>query len=130
MNRYDRGVHWEEESLDVPGTRWVAMYLPVWLYSYQQPGSGMLHYIAVNGRDGETTGSAWLPALGHDGATALYWAIHRYYRNTDKSHAFERETAMDAKPVMGSKNNVGELIGTQEKRIGGNNVKACRHRVS
>jgi ribosomal protein L37AE/L43A len=57
VNRYDRGVRWEEESLDVHGTRWVAMYLPVWLYSYQQPGSGMLHYIAVNGRTGETMGS-------------------------------------------------------------------------
>ena len=57
MSRYDRGVRWEEESLDVHGTRWVAMYLPVWLYSYQQPGSGMLHYIAVNGRTGETMGS-------------------------------------------------------------------------
>jgi ribosomal protein L37AE/L43A len=57
VGRYDRGVRWEEESLDVHGTRWVAMYLPVWLYSYQQPGSGMLHYIAVNGRTGETMGS-------------------------------------------------------------------------
>lgn len=55
--RYDRGVRWEQERLDVHGTRWVAMYLPVWLYSYQQPGSGMLHYIAVNGRTGETMGS-------------------------------------------------------------------------
>ena len=57
--RYDRGVRWEEESLDVHGTRWVAMYLPVWLYSYHQPGAngGMLHYIAVNGRTGETMGS-------------------------------------------------------------------------
>lgn len=57
VDRYDRGVRWEEESLDVHGTRWVAMYLPVWLYSYQQPGTGMLHYIAVNGRTGETMGS-------------------------------------------------------------------------
>ncbi|MDY0021828.1 TFIIB-type zinc ribbon-containing protein [Arenimonas caeni] len=57
--RYDRGVRWEEESLDVHGTRWVAMYLPVWLYSYHEPGpnGGMLHYIAVNGRTGETMGS-------------------------------------------------------------------------
>jgi ribosomal protein S27E len=56
---YDRGVRWEQESLDVHGTRWVSMYLPVWLYSYQQPGgkNGMLHYIAVNGRTGETMGS-------------------------------------------------------------------------
>ncbi len=59
MGRYDRGVRWEQERLRVHGTRWVSMYLPVWLYSYHQPGSkgGLLHYIAVNGRTGETMGS-------------------------------------------------------------------------
>lgn len=59
VRRYNRGVRWEQEKLDVLGTRWVSMYLPVWLYSYQQPGKngGMLHYIAVNGRTGETMGS-------------------------------------------------------------------------
>jgi Zn finger protein HypA/HybF involved in hydrogenase expression len=59
VSRYDRGVRWQQEGLDVHGTRWVSMYLPVWLYSYHQPGSngGMLHYIAVNGRTGETMGS-------------------------------------------------------------------------
>ena len=59
VRRFDRGVRWERERLDVHGTRWVSMYLPVWLYSYHQPGSngGMLHYIAVNGRTGETMGS-------------------------------------------------------------------------
>ena len=57
--RFDRGVRWEQESLDVHGTRWVSMYVPVWLYSYHQPGKngGLLHYIAVNGRTGETMGS-------------------------------------------------------------------------
>lgn len=57
--RYGRGVRWEEERLHVHGTRWVSMYLPVWLYSYHQPGrnGGLLHYIAVNGRTGETMGS-------------------------------------------------------------------------
>jgi hypothetical protein len=56
---YDRGVRWEQERLDVHGTRWVSMYLPVWLYSYHQPdrNGGLLHYIAVNGRTGETMGS-------------------------------------------------------------------------
>ncbi|KRC35012.1 MULTISPECIES: hypothetical protein [unclassified Lysobacter] len=59
VNRFDRGVRWEQERLDVHGTRWVSMYLPVWLYSYHQPGrnGGLLHYIAVNGRTGETMGS-------------------------------------------------------------------------
>jgi DNA-directed RNA polymerase subunit RPC12/RpoP len=59
VRQYDRGVRWERERIDLKGTRWVAMYLPVWLYSYHQPGSGggLLHYIAVNGRTGETMGS-------------------------------------------------------------------------
>lgn len=57
VDRYDRGVRWERERLDVHGTRWVSMYLPVWLYSYHQPGTHLLHYIAVNGRTGETMGS-------------------------------------------------------------------------
>ena len=59
VGRYDRGVRWERERLSVHGTRWVSMYLPVWLYSYHQPGpnGGLLHYIAVNGRTGETMGS-------------------------------------------------------------------------
>ena len=59
VSRFGRGVRWEQERLQVHGTRWVSMYLPVWLYSYHQPGrnGGMLHYIAVNGRTGETMGS-------------------------------------------------------------------------
>lgn len=59
VDRYDRGVRWERERLDVHGTRWVAMYLPVWLYSYyhEKGGKGMVHYIAVNGRTGEVMGS-------------------------------------------------------------------------
>ena len=58
VDRYDRGVRWERERLDVHGTRWVAMYLPVWLYSHHHgEGKGMVHYIAVNGRTGEVMGS-------------------------------------------------------------------------
>lgn len=56
---YDRGVRWETERIDIHGTRWVSMYLPVWLYSYYhvERGRPMVHYIAVNGRTGETMGS-------------------------------------------------------------------------
>jgi hypothetical protein len=59
VGRYGRGVRWEQEDLDLHGTRWVAMSLPVWLYSFHRPNGrgGMLHYIAVNGRTGETMGS-------------------------------------------------------------------------
>jgi hypothetical protein len=74
-------------------------------------------------------GGFWLLALGPAGATGLYWAIYRYYRNTDKSHAFERETKVDAKPVTGSDHKTGEIKGTREKRIQGENVGAYRQRV-
>ena len=74
-------------------------------------------------------GGLWLLAIGPAGATALYWALYRYYRNTDKSHAFERETTIDAQPVTGSEQKVDEVKGTQEKRIRGDNVREYRKRV-
>lgn len=67
--------------------------------------------------------------LGPAGATGLYWALYRYYRNTDKSHAFERETAVEAKPVTGSDLKVDEVKGTRETRITNDNVAAYRKRV-
>ena len=61
-------------------------------------------------------GGLWLLAAGPVGATALYWVLYRYYRNTDKSHAFERETDV-------------QISGTQRSRIEGDNVGAYRARV-
>ncbi len=70
-----------------------------------------------------------LLALGPAGAAGLYWALYRYYRNTDKSHAFERETRVEAKPVTGSDTKIGTNNGTQDKRIEGDNVREYRRRV-
>lgn len=58
--QYNRGVRWETETLQLQGTRWVSLYVPVWLYSYYQTkgsGAGLTHYVAVNGRTGTTMGS-------------------------------------------------------------------------
>jgi len=74
-------------------------------------------------------GGLWLLLLGPAGATGLYWALYRHYRNTDKSHAFERETTVEAKPVTGSDSKVSEIKGTQERRIRGDNGQAYRQRV-
>ena len=74
-------------------------------------------------------GGMWILLAGPAGATGLYWALYRYYRNTDKSHAFERETAVVAKPVTGTDHKVDEVKGTREKRIDGDNVGAYRKRV-
>ena len=67
--------------------------------------------------------------LGPAGATGLYWFLYRYYRNTDKSHDFEHETAVVAKPVTGSDEKVDEVKGTRETGIPGDNVREYRKRV-
>lgn len=74
-------------------------------------------------------GDLLLLLLGPAGGVALYWALYRYYRNTDKSHAFERETQVKADPVTGSDEKVDEVRGTKRKRIDGDNVGAFRQRV-
>ncbi len=71
----------------------------------------------------------WLLAMGPAGATLLYWGLYRYYRNTDKSHAFEHETVVKAQPVTGSDQKVDEVKGTQKTRISGDNVREYRKRV-
>jgi len=60
VSRYDRGVRWEEEGVAVHGSRWVSIYVPVWLYSYADSAKdegALVHYIAVNARNGNTMGS-------------------------------------------------------------------------
>jgi len=76
-------------------------------------------------------GGLALLLLGPAGATGLYWLLYRYYRNTDKSHAFERETKIEAGPVAGAEHDrkVDEVKGTREPRIRGDNVAAYRERV-
>ena len=69
-----------------------------------------------------------LLALGPAGAVGLYWALYRYYRNTDKSHAFEGETQIDATAVTGSDLKIGTNNGTRESRISGDNVQQYRRR--
>lgn len=75
-------------------------------------------------------GGLWILLAGPAGATALYWALYRYYRNTDKSHGFERETKVDTKPIERLRDDkIDKVVGTQRTRIEGDNVKAYRQRV-
>ena len=57
LKKYDRGIRWDKEEVNVIGTRWIAAYLPVWIYSYYQKNNKQLHYVAVNGRTKELMGS-------------------------------------------------------------------------
>lgn len=57
LKKYDRGVRWENEDVNIKSERWNTAYLPVWLYSYFQRDNGTMHYVAVNARTEETMGS-------------------------------------------------------------------------
>ena len=76
-------------------------------------------------------GVIFLLALGPVGAVGFYWAMHRYYRNTDKSHAFEHETAVEVLALAGSEadQKVDELRGVRSTRIEGDNSGNHRQRV-
>jgi hypothetical protein len=78
----------------------------------------------------DAEGSLALLALGPAGGVGLYWFLYRYYRNTDKSHAYEHETKVVAKPITGSDRKVDTNNGTREKRIKGDNVEEYRQRVA
>ncbi len=74
-------------------------------------------------------GGGWLLFAGPAAGIAIYTALFRYYRNTDKSHSFERETAIESQPVTGSDAKIDEVRGTKRSAIEGNNVRNFRQRV-
>ena len=71
----------------------------------------------------------WLLAAGPAGGAATYWALYRYYRNTDKSHAYERDTLIAAQPVQGSEDKVDHISRTRDSDIDGDNSEDHRTRV-
>ena len=71
----------------------------------------------------------WLLAAGPAGAAATYWSLFRYYRNNDKSHAFERDTFIKAQPVQGSQDKIDHIAKTRDSDIDGDNSSEHRQRV-
>jgi hypothetical protein len=74
-------------------------------------------------------GALWLLAAGPAGAVGTYWAVHRYYRNTDKSHAFERDTIINSQPVQGGEERINHISKTRDSDIDGDNSEKHRERV-
>lgn len=72
---------------------------------------------------------AWILAAGPAGGAATYWVLHRYYRNTDKSHAYERDTLIAAQPVQGNQEKVDHISRTRDSDIDGDNSGRHRERV-
>ncbi len=74
-------------------------------------------------------GVLWLLAAGPASGAATYWAIWRYYRNTDKTHEYERDTIIDAQPVQGGEEKIDHISKTRDSDIDGDNSKKHRQRV-
>lgn len=83
--------------------------------------------VLANAQDED--GGGWLLLAGPAAGIALYTLLFRYYRNTDKSHHFERETAIEAQPITGGDAKVDEVRGTKRTSIPGDNVRRHRERV-
>ena len=121
IKKYDRGVNWKKQELDVKGRQWKTAYLPVWLYSYQEKkeNKSIMHYVAVNARTKETMGSVPIHIPKLIGMSALVellgiilmlivdvsWSflfamlgfiyfliVYLKYRNTNARHHHEIET--------------------------------------
>lgn len=75
------------------------------------------------------SGPTWLLILGPAGAGAVYYGVWQYYRNTGKSHSFERETRVQAKPITGADRKVDEVKGTTKTTIDNDNKGDHRERV-
>lgn len=71
----------------------------------------------------------WILAAGPAGGAATYWAFYRYYRNTDKSHAYERDTIIAAQPVQGGEEKIDHISRTRDDDIDGDNKDKHRQRV-
>jgi len=71
----------------------------------------------------------WLLLLGPAAGGGFYFLWWRFYRNTDQSHSFERETRVEAEPITGQDEKVDEVRGTKRSSIDGANHSNHRQRV-
>lgn len=158
LEKYDRGVHWDVQDLDVKGKQWKTAYLPVWLYSYQQKkgeNNSLLHYVAVNARTKETMGSVPVHMPKLLGLSALIellglllvifmdfkWKYiflifgvlffiinYSKYRNTGARHYHEKETKRSMSNVKTVDNFVKHRTGLSNSTMNGANNKSVSNR--
>lgn len=153
LSRYDRGVCWNSEELNVLGQQWKTAYLPVWLYSYQQVkgNKSVLHYVAVNARTKEINGSvpihmpkllavsSFIEILGYLGMVyidfdynyvfllsgILFFIIMYFrYRNSNARHNHEVDTKNEMNNLKQKDTYVRRLTElTNMRMIGANNTQ-------
>ena len=87
--------------------------------------------VALQSSDSGGSGSILLLIAGPVAGSALYAAVYRYYRNADKTDAFERETRVAlTTEITGQEHKVDEGRGTRDRRVRGDNSADFRARVA
>lgn len=153
LKKYDRGVAWSSERLNIKGERWKAAYLPVWLYSYQEikKNKKLLHYVAVNARTKEIMGSVpvnvprlvlmsiFVEVFGiffmlfvdfeYDWialsvGVIFYLIMYGRYRNSDKRHTYEKETKNQISNVRTVDNYI-----ERRKRLRNRTMKGANNKI-
>lgn len=146
--KYNRGIRWEKEDLDIIGEQWKTAYLPVWLYSYQDTKNNVLHYVAVNARTKETMGSIpinftklltisfLVELLGLFMVLFVDWDysfiflslgffyyvfIYQSYRNKDQRHRHEIETKKQISNLNKTDTLTGRIRGVRHSKVSGSN---------
>lgn len=82
---------------------------------------GMSSLLADEFGYGSEEGGPWLWLLGPAGGIGFYMLIFLRYRNTDKRHAFERETATEMLELRTYDQKTGEVKGVENSSIPGRN---------
>ncbi|MAT06165.1 MAG: hypothetical protein CL424_14090 [Acidimicrobiaceae bacterium] len=90
---------------------------------------GSVFSFAIFAASDDGGASPWLLLAGPAGGGGVYFLSWRYYRNTHKSHAFERETRVEAQSITGDEHKIKSITGTKKSGIDGANQTDHRRRV-
>lgn len=71
----------------------------------------------------------WIFLAGPIAGGAMYWLIFQYYRNTNKSHQYERETKIESQPAVINDVKVRTRRKTSQSKTPNENGKDHRRRV-
>lgn len=74
-------------------------------------------------------GAALLWLLGPIAGVAFYFSVFVRYRNTNKRHAYERETSTEVQDMRVHDQVIGNVTGVQRRAIEGENSSSPRARL-
>lgn len=77
----------------------------------------------------ESSGGEWLWLLGPAAGAGFYLVTYLRYRNVDKRHAYERETACTVEGMTTHDSRTGRVTDVENSRLRGDNVGSPRDRL-